>query len=174
MGIKLKTPKIETESIILRALKLEDAKEIYLIRSNEENLKYVNMTAYADVARAERFINAVKEDIKEGVVSFWGISLKDRDMCEKVIGTICIFEMEDKEKSLEIGYEMHCGFKRRGIMTEAMKAVIEFAFREFDINTISAETHEDNEASKRLIEKLGFVESDEVEGKMRYYYLSKE
>lgn len=56
-----------------------------------------------------------------------------------------------------LGYYLFEGYTGRGLMTEAMKAVIEFAFGEFGLHRLEANIQPRNEASRRLVEACGFT-----------------
>lgn len=94
------------------------------------------------------------------------------------------FQMVDKTSGAMIG---HCGFhtwylqhrraeigyalsddahKRKGYMTEALKAVMDYGFREMDLNRVEAFIGTQNQASIRLVTAIGFTH----EGQMRGHY----
>ena len=55
----------------------------------------------------------------------WAIALKPKD---RMIGS-CGFQLyERRHRRAEIGYELHSDYWRRGIMTEATQAVLQFCF----------------------------------------------
>ncbi len=68
-----------------------------------------------------------------------------------------------------IGYDLSRPYWRRGIMTEALEAVIEFGFERMGLNRIEAVVFVENVASHRLLEKLRF----EREGVLRDYEFLK-
>src|SRR5579863_4857351 len=68
-----------------------------------------------------------------------------------------------RRRSAELGYwlgEAHWG---RGVMTEAVRAVVEYAFRNFDLEHVFAGLFAHNLASARVLEKAGFT----FEGRLR-------
>jgi RimJ/RimL family protein N-acetyltransferase len=66
-------------------------------------------------------------------------------------------------RSAEIGYWLGEPFWGRGIATEALRAVTEYAFRTFDICRLEAAVFEWNPASARVLEKAGYT----LEGRAR-------
>ena len=56
----------------------------------------------------------------------------------------------------ETGFIISENHRDKGYVTEAAKAVMEFAFQSFDLNFISSSTHPENVTSQRVHEKLGF------------------
>jgi RimJ/RimL family protein N-acetyltransferase len=69
------------------------------------------------------------------------------------------FELREDvfRRSAEIGYWLGEPFWGRGIMTEAVRAVTEHAFKTFDLFRIDAGVFEWNRASMRVLEKVGYV-----------------
>jgi len=62
----------------------------------------------------------------------------------------------DSDGTVEIGYETRTPHRRRGYATEAVGALVDWAFLHEDVNRVVAETREDNRTSLRLLRKLGF------------------
>jgi len=75
----------------------------------------------------------------------------------KAVGGIGFTPREDVYKrSAEIGFWLGEEFWGRGIMTEALSAVTEYAFADFDLCRICAGVFEWNLASMRVLEKAGY------------------
>lgn len=84
----------------------------------------------------------------------WAITLKPKD---RMIGS-CGFHLYDAHNSrLEIGYELHSAYWRRGIMTEAVAEVLRFCFDCLNAHRVEADVTEGNVASAALLRKLGFA-----------------
>ena len=60
-------------------------------------------------------------------------------------------------RSAEIGYWLGEPFWGRGITTQALRAVTEYAFKTFDLRRIDAGVFEWNRASMRVLEKAGYL-----------------
>ena len=72
-----------------------------------------------------------------------------------VAGFVKLFEIQYRSKA-QIGYWLSEPLWGKGLMTEALEAVIKFAFGKLGLHRIYATTHIDNRASQRVLEKLGF------------------
>lgn len=95
----------------------------------------------------------------------WKITLRDEGVAIGSIG----FEKDPRRidvRGLELGYSLARKYWGKGIMTEAAFAVVDYAFKNTDVEIISITTSPHNERSKRVIEKLGFI----YEGCLRYSY----
>lgn len=95
---------------------------------------------------------------------YWAIA----DENDQLIGT-CGYEIWNTlHRRLELVYELHPNYWRRGIMTEALLYIRHFAFQELKATRIDAYTITDNPASYLLLEKIGF-RLDAVLRKYRFY-----
>ena len=81
-------------------------------------------------------------------------SLKDQT---NLIGTICLYRFSEDRKEAEVGYELLPDYHRKGIMSEALKAVLNFGFNELYLSEILAFTNKFNENSKSLLLKHQFI-----------------
>lgn len=78
-------------------------------------------------------------------------------------GGIGVVQMTDVERvSAEVGYWLGEAFWGRGVMTDALRAITDEAFRQFDLRRIFALPFADNIGSIRVLEKSGYV----LEGRM--------
>lgn len=84
--------------------------------------------------------------------AIWMIKLKNGTH----IGELC-FKGLSSEGIAEIGYGINDEYQGQGYASEAVKAVSEWAFQQPDVTALEAETDDENIASKRVLEKCGFV-----------------
>lgn len=83
--------------------------------------------------------------------AIWMIELKDGTH----IGELC-FKGLDSDGIAEIGYGISEEYQNNGYATEAVKALIQWAFNAPQVIAIEAETESENTASIRVLEKCGF------------------
>ena len=87
---------------------------------------------------------------------------------EQIIGRCGLHNWNEEHRRAEIGYVMNDEeFKRKGLMSEAVAAILEFGFTQLNLNRIDAMVGAGNTASLRIIEKSGFVK----EGVLRQHVL---
>ena len=80
------------------------------------------------------------------------------DVDGAAVGSIGVFRLDDVYKrSAEIGYWLAEPLWNRGIVTEAVAAITERAFRELEVVRIQAAIYAWNPASMRVLEKCGYV-----------------
>jgi [ribosomal protein S5]-alanine N-acetyltransferase len=70
-------------------------------------------------------------------------------------GDLAFGGKQEGEDTLEIGYEVLTPYRNQGYATEAVEALVNFAFTQLETLRIIAHTPEDNIASIRVVEKLG-------------------
>jgi [ribosomal protein S5]-alanine N-acetyltransferase len=95
------------------------------------------------------------------------VSLAIRDLEGKLIGVVSAdnLELEDTHKA-EIGYWLARDYWGQGIMTDAVKAYIKYAFEELGLLKLVAHVFELNKGSARVLEKAGF----KLEGRLRKHF----
>jgi ribosomal-protein-alanine N-acetyltransferase len=155
-------PHLETERVLLRRLRLSDTESLFAVLGDEEVARFYDDDAFTEVSQAEEQIEAWAAGFDARRSVRWGITLKEQD---DVIGTCGYYGFHGWHERAGIGYELGRPYWRRGIMTEALEAMIGFGFKEIGLNRIQAVVMPENEASVKLLGKLGFWE----EGLLREY-----
>ncbi|KAF5059517.1 Acetyltransferase (GNAT) domain protein [anaerobic digester metagenome] len=80
------------------------------------------------------------------------------DVDGEAVGCIGIFPQEDIHRlNAEMGYWLSEAFWGRGIMTAAIRRMVDYGFKTFDITRIYARPFGTNLASQRVLEKAGFI-----------------
>ena len=158
-------PNLATERLTLRELKIEDENEIFVLRSDERILKYLDIPRAETVDDARKFIARIIDLVKKNESIMWGINLKDSD---KLIGTICLWNISEDNTMADIGYMLHPDFQGQGIMQEAIVQVIGYGFGIMNLKIISAEVEPGNAKSINLLERNGFTCTSKAEHTVIY------
>ncbi|WP_315054777.1 GNAT family N-acetyltransferase [Chryseobacterium indoltheticum] len=146
--------RIETERLVLKPIDESHVEDILKIRSNKVVNRFVKRIPPKTNYDALDFILTIKKRVENKETSYWGISLKDHT---NLIGTICLYRFSEDRKEAEVGYELLPDYHRKGIMSEALKAVLNFGFNELHLDEILAFTNKFNETSKSLLLKHQFI-----------------
>lgn len=162
-------PVIPTKRLVIRKLRLEDKNEIFNLKSNEDMLKYLDNKKHENIEESEKYIKKINDGILNNEWIQWGITLKDMDT---VIGTICLCNISKENKTAEIGYELIPDYQGKGIMNEALKAVIKYAFNVVKLSALTAYTNKENIKSINLLENNKFYLESE-EGNYKIFKLKK-
>jgi ribosomal-protein-alanine N-acetyltransferase len=148
-------PEITTGRLLLRRMTKEDAGEIFFLRSNEDVMKHVDRPRATSIQDAEAFLDLINKslDVNDGIT--WGITLKENR--GKLIGYIGYWRMKKEHYRAEIGYMLNPAFWKKGIMKEAIHAVLDFGFNAMYLHSIEANINADNAASAGVLEAAGFI-----------------
>ncbi|MCS7072435.1 MAG: GNAT family N-acetyltransferase [Anaerolinea sp.] len=145
-------PALNTPRLYLREIVSADADDVFDLRSDEQTQR-LNLEPMQYHSEAHYLIEWMHSSFQRRTTLQWGITLHGDD---RVIGICGLHDIRQDLRRSEVGYDLHRDYWRQGIMTEAMRAVIAFAFEQIDLNRLYAQTRADNLASIRLLEKLHF------------------
>ncbi|MGB7259220.1 MAG: GNAT family N-acetyltransferase [Pseudolabrys sp.] len=139
-------PVLETKRLALRAPTLEDVKTVALLANDKRIAENTARIPHPyTMADAESFIGGANR--AGGEVVF----LVTLD--KHVIGACGITTLEEQP---ELGYWLGVPYWGKGYATEAMHAVIDYAFTDLDHESLNAGARVTNPASRRVLEKCGF------------------
>jgi len=161
-------PKLITTRLLLRQLQLSDANQIFLLRTDDSVNAFIDRQKATSIDDATAFINKIMaiQNNSEGLM--WAITRKDDP---ELIGTIGIWNIVKEKAEAEIGYELLPQYHGKGIMREALKTAIKFAFDTLKLKTIVAQPRADNLKSINLLEKCGFTKTDKTDDAYLIYEL---
>lgn len=147
-------PTLTTERLLLRQITLDDAADMFEMRSDPSVMKYIPRTIAQTLEDAMALIRMMQTtvDTKEGIV--WGISFKNDT---KLIGSIGFYRPKKEDFRVEVGYQLNRNYWQQGITYEAILPILDFAFDKMNCHSIEAVIDPENVASERLLQKCGFV-----------------
>ena len=154
-------PTLQTQRLILREIKLQDASDIFTIFSDPEVVRFHDLEVFQQAEEAERLIHSFAARFEKDTGIRWGITWQGSN---QIVGT-CGCGWRPHNHSASLGYELATRFWGQGIATEALQAVIGYAFSVQGINRLEALTYPENLASAKVLQKLNFHE----EGVLRQY-----
>jgi ribosomal-protein-alanine N-acetyltransferase len=152
-------PTLETERLILRQLTETDAPDVFLFLSDEETMRYYDPEPLTRLEQAAKSIERHQKRFAQQEALRWGIILRGEN---RVIGN-CGYVWDADNLNASLSYILLKQYWKKGIMTEALTAIIQFGFEHIHLHRIEALVAYPNLASARLLEKLGFQE----EGRLR-------
>jgi len=140
-------PVLETKRLALRAARLEDAKAVAALANDRRIAENTARIPYPyKLADAEQFIAGAN---KKGEAAYL-ITLHDKT----IIGACgLMFHYDDTP---EIGYWLGVPYWNKGYATEALHALIDYAFTDLTHDAVQAGARVTNPASRRVLEKCGF------------------
>lgn len=144
---------IETIRLILRRFRIEDAPDMFHNWSGDPQVcKYLSWGPHRDVDTTSKRIKNWINNYEYNNFYLWAIELKGKNI---PIGSISVELSNDNSKSCEVGYCIGAPYWNRGIMTEALRAVMHFLFYEVGYTTIQAKHDILNIGSGKVMEKAG-------------------
>jgi [ribosomal protein S5]-alanine N-acetyltransferase len=146
-------PDLFSARLTLCQMKVGDRKILFQLRTDDTVSRFILRDKPADEKQVVNFINRVNGDIGIGRSVYWAIRLKSDP---KLIGTVCLWNFSENGKTAELGYEMFPEFQGRGLMSEAVNAVLNYGYDSCALEEFVAYTHRDNHRSKNLLGKFGF------------------
>lgn len=140
-------PVLETKRLALRVPRLEDAKTVAVLANDRRIAENVARIPHPyKISDAESFIAGAN---KAGAEAVFLITLRD----ETVIGACGLL---NQNQTPELGYWLGVNYWGKGYATEALHAVIDYAFTDLACESLQAGARVTNPASRRVLEKCGF------------------
>lgn len=153
-------PVLETERLVLRKMRMSDARDVYRYACDGEVARHVLWEAHRSVMESRAYIRYLLYQYRNGEPGSWAIVLRETG---KVVGTIGYMSYSQDNSTVEVGYSLAREQWGKGLMTEALTAVIAETFRTLKLHRIEAMHFTDNPASGRVMAKCGM----QHEGHMR-------
>jgi [ribosomal protein S5]-alanine N-acetyltransferase len=167
-----KVPRLKTDRLLLRRLKNTDAKNLFHYAKNPNVTRYTMWEAHKAIQDSTQFIESIAlKAYEDGVPE--PLEIEFLEDPGKIIGTVGCFWVSQSNDSMELAYaigEKHWG---KGIIKEASAKLLSYVFANFSVERIQCRCKAENEASLRVMEKLGFnkegVLRNEVKHRGRYW-----
>ena len=160
-------PELETERLLLRKMRLDDARAMFAYASDPEVTRYVLFETHRSIEDSRAFLRYAEEGYERGDFGGWGLVLKDSGAFIGTCGVDVGYAPEHARA--ELGYVLSRDHWGKGLMPEAIRAVIRFGFGRMELNRIQARCMAENTASARVMEKAGMT----YEGTLREHELIK-
>lgn len=143
-------PILRTDRLLLRQLEISDYGLIFQYQSNKENFEFVDMPVYTSIKDAQNYIIKMNAGVENNKWIIWAIADSRTNI---ILGTISIWNISMEQSKAELGYGLFPGNLGKGIMSEALKKVVEYGFNNMGLKTIEAYTNAMNKKSIGLLER---------------------
>ena len=172
---------IETERLILKSSKMEEQKRLWEILMIPKVNKWYLTSAKKNANNLEHWTWETQEKFYKHKVDnadnndefVWSVFLKPEytnSSHEEVIGQVSAQENGEDITIRDVGWFIDPIYQGRGYAVEAAKAMIDYMFKEVEINKISSSAVKDNIASCKIFEKLGFIKAGEITKESPYTF----
>lgn len=142
---------LQTARLVLRPWQLSDAADMFEYARSPKVGPMAGWKPHENLTETETILNRfIRED------ETWALVLRSTGT---VIGSIGLHPNRQAEVSAarEIGYVLAEPYWGKGLMPEAVRAVIDFAFTELRLDHLLVAHFPFNQQSRRVIEKCGFT-----------------
>lgn len=148
----IQLPALQTQRLILRAFTLADASRVQELAGERDVAKMTYLLPHPYPAGlAETWIGSHAENLKKDKEAIFALVEK---ATQTLIGSMGLRLVREHEKA-EVGFWIGKPYWGKGYATEALRAVIEFGFKELKLNRIFGLHFGENPASGRVMEKVG-------------------
>lgn len=151
---------LKTQRLVLRPWQASDAESLYTYARDPAVGPPAGWPPHTSVENSREIIAAVLS-----APETYAVCLKD----EKPIGSIGLklngnTDMTDRDDECELGYWIARPFWGQGLIPEASRELLRYAFETLDMRAVWCGYYEGNEKSRKVQEKLGFVYQHKTEG----------
>ena len=156
------TQTIETDRLILRRFTMADAEPMYRNWANDDEVtKFLTWPTHSRVEITKMVLTDWTGSYCKDDFYNWAIVLKDNG--PEPIGNISVVRIKEKTACATVGYCMSRAHWGKGVMAEALTALIDFLFDQVGFNRVEADHDPNNPKSGRVMQKSGMT----YEGTMR-------
>ncbi|HZZ94508.1 MAG TPA: GNAT family protein [Usitatibacter sp.] len=159
-------PPLETPRLRVRPVAREDLADLLAVNGDAEVTRYLPYAPWKDATDANAWL--VRMSAMQAQGTALQLVVERRDV-PRVIGTCLLFRFDEPSSRVELGYVLARDHWRGGWMTEALTALLDCAFGPLELRRMEADVNPANQASQRLLERLGF----EREGVRRERWMEK-
>ncbi len=158
------TQTIKTRRLILRKFSVDDAPLMFKNWANDERVtKYLTWCPHQSCEETKNLLEAWCKEYERTNYYNWAIEFDSEP-----IGNVSVVRWRDSDEWVELGYCMQYNLWNKGIITEAVSAVIDFMFEEVNVHSVRIEYASPNVGSGKVAQKCGLT----LEGTMRDNYKS--
>ena len=149
---------LETERLIMREMRHEDAEALFDMDSNPNVHIYLWQKPFTTIDEIHSYIDMVRNEYLTKKIGRFSTFLKETN---ELIGWTGIKYINNHIENgntnfYDYGYRLNEKFWNKGFATEASKAWLEHGFNEMNIDILNAYTHSENGASNHVLQKVGF------------------
>ncbi len=154
---------LHTQRLLIRRLAMRDAADLFDYCRDPEVARHVLWDAHLSISESRAYIRYMLKKYRMGEPSSWGI---EHLASGRVIGTIGYMWYQRDNNSAEVGYSLSRKYWNQGLMTEALKAVIDYSFDTLKLHRVEAQHELANPASGAVMKKAGMRYEGTLRGRL--------
>jgi RimJ/RimL family protein N-acetyltransferase len=146
-------PTLQTPRLTLRSLEPSDVADVFAVFADPMVMRYWDGAVMITLPDAMKYIDHIHHAFRRRELFQWGIA--DRET-NTVLGTCTLTHVAANHERSEIGFAIRQERWGQGLGSEAVAAIVVFAFDTLNLHRIEADVDPRNERSLRLLDRLGF------------------
>lgn len=144
----------EAPRVLVRPLEERDLEALMAVNGDEQVTRFLPYAAWRSMDDARAWLVRMRALEAPGTARQY--TVLDRATATP-IGTCLLFRFVEASRRAELGYVLGRAHQGRGLMREALTALLDGAFGPLDLRRVEAEVDPRNHASTRVVEALGFT-----------------
>jgi ribosomal-protein-alanine N-acetyltransferase len=175
-AVKIKSPvkvSAETSRFILREIIPSDLDGLFELDSDADVHRYLGNEPVKNKEQIAEVIQFIRNQYLVNGIGRWAIIEKNTNNFVGWTGLKLVTEMVNKHQNYyDLGYRIIRKYWGKGIATETARAVLDYGFKNLNVDKIYSIVHPQNESSKNVLHKLGFIyqESFDFDNEETYWY----
>lgn len=152
-------PVLTTERLVLRELRDDDAEAANRLFADPEVMRFIGRPPHQSIEETREFLakNRILFPERQGVK--WAITLRGDD---RLIGSCGHWRLMKEHSRAEVGYDLMREHWGKGLMREALHAVLHYGFVDMELHSAEAQIDPDNDRSRKVLMGLGFTEDGRI------------
>jgi [ribosomal protein S5]-alanine N-acetyltransferase len=156
-------PVLAGPRIRLRGPREDDGDDLFALFSEESTMRFWSRPPMRRRHEADSLIASILEGFERRQMLNWVIADRSDD---RVIGSCTLYDIHVPHLRGALGYALRVERCGQGLASEAVALALRWGFGRLGLNRIEADTHPDNVASQRLLQRMGFT----FEGRLRQHF----
>ena len=146
---------LHTQRLLIRNFNVSDLEAFLAYRNDPDVAKYQSWSVPYPREKAEALIHEM-QDIHAPKVNEWlQLAIEAKETGE-LIGDVAFVIKGDDARQAIIGFTIASAHQRKGYITEAATALLDYLFEDLDMHRVTADCDTENIGSWKTLEKLGF------------------
>ena len=142
-----------TDRLVLRETAPFDVDAVFEMESDPVAMRYWSHLPMREVAEARAAVERAMGYFASRVGLRWALTRPEEN---RLLGHVSLFNFSEQSGRADLGYGLARPHWGRGLMHEALTAVVEYAFGPLGLRRLEADVDPANAASLRAVERLGF------------------
>ena len=145
-------PTLQTQRLLLRPMRVSDTDDMYEYAKDPEVTRYLLWRPHTCREYTRSYLEYLAGRYRLGAHYEWAMIHRESG---RMIGTCGFAGIDCPNACAELGYVLNPDFRGQGLVVEAARCVMDFAFNTLNLHRIEARYMIENLASRRVMDKLG-------------------